>query len=106
MTLMMIVDTQGHPGSAGKPLAPTGLKSRGEGPVLLDPWRDFHPWGTERAIFLRQVDSACWTDSHLTQSDLQLSADTVIPYPAAWRGEDTSWEAILLVANGFTLVPA
>jgi hypothetical protein len=33
-------------------------------------------------------------------------ADTVIPYPANWRGEDTSWEAVLLVAKGFTLVPA
>ena len=105
MTLMRIVDTVGHPGgSSGTDLTYTDHTMAG--PLRHDPYIAYKPWGSEAAIFLRQSDSACWTSSRLDQSDLQLSADTVIAYPATWRGDSASWQAVLLVASGFTLVPA
>lgn len=104
MTLMKIVDTTGHPGGApDMPRLPSEHQQRGPF-VGLNP--RIQTAATERAIYLRQADSAVWTSDRLGQDDLSLSADTVIAYPAGWRGDSASWEAVLLVANGFTLVPA
>lgn len=105
MTLMRIVSTDGHPG--GCPDMPRLEESpqRRRGP-FTGLWPRLETAATIQAIYLRQVDSACWTQSRLTQDDAALSADTVIAAPMSWRGEHDSWEAVLLVANGFTLVPA
>lgn len=104
MTLMRIVDTVGHPG--GCPDMPRLPSEHPQGSPFIGLHPRIQTAATERAIYLRQSDSAVWTSATLDQDDLSLSADTVIAYPAQWRGEDTSWEAVLLVAKGFTLVPA
>ena len=106
MAFSRIVDTTGHPGSSGSGSGSQILRSRGFHPLHRSVWSNFHPWGTEQALFLRQSDATMWAASSLTQSDLNLSADTVYANPAAALVEVGSWQETVLLAHGFTLVPA
>lgn len=101
--LVKIVDTAGHPG--GAPDMARLKSNRKQGPFIgLLP--RIQTAATMQAIYLRQADNAVWTDTRLSQTELAVSADVVIAYPADWRAMSDSWEAVLLASKGFTLVPA
>jgi len=106
MAFSRIVDTTGHPGSSRSGTTPPLPDRRGYGPLRSSPWLDFQPWGTEQALFLRQSDMTMWAASSLTQSDLNLSADTVYANPSTALVLVGSWQETVLLAHGFTLAPA
>jgi hypothetical protein len=99
MLVRLIVTEPDKPGSMDDHVRPA---RRGPFPGL---WAYYMPPTTMRGILLWQDGRAVVVDSWENYA-LYWDADDRIAGGAEWVGEDTSWQAQVLTANGFTLAPA